>query len=145
MIGKILSRVSRNFEWSKKIIDAACNSDITKSQVLDMVILIEQIESTYNDKGILSTVYALAPTKELKEKFKTALCQYATTIAEIDGKCTEQEKQWIDKLKAWDGQVENKSETQLNDFIGLESVKKEISTFYNYLSLQKQREEQGLP
>lgn len=145
MIGKILSRVSGNFEWSKKIIDAACNSDITKSQVLDMVILIEQIESTYNDKGILSTVYALAPTKELKEKFKTALCQYATTIAEIDGKCTEQEKRWMEKLKAWDGQVENKSETQLNDLIGLESVKKEIATFYNYLSLQKKREEQGLP
>ena len=145
MIGKILSRVSGNFEWSKKIIDAACNSDITKSQVLDMVILIEQIESTYNDKGILSTVYALAPTKELKEKFKIALCQYATTLAEIDGKCTEQEKQWIEKLRAWDGQVENKSETQLNDLIGLESVKKEISTFYNYLSLQKKREEQGLP
>lgn len=145
MIGKILSRVSGNFEWSKKIIDVACNSDITKSQVLDMVILIEQIESTYNDKGILSTVYALAPTKELKEKFKTALCQYATTIAEIDGNCTEQEKRWIEKLKAWDGQVENKSETQLNDLIGLESVKKEIATFYNYLSLQKKREEQGLP
>ena len=145
MIGKILSRVSGNFEWNKKIIDAACNSDITKGQILDMVIIIEQIESAYNDKGILSTVYALAPTKELKEKFKIALCQYATTIAEIDGKCTEQEKQWIEKLKVWDGQAENKSEAQLNDLIGLDSVKREITTFYNYLSLQKKREEQGLP
>ena len=132
-------------EWDRKIIEEYCNDGGTKSNVLNVIIMVEQIEKAYNDKGILSSVITMISSKELKEQFKTALCQYATTIAEIDGKCTEQEKQWIEKLRTWNGQIENNSSTQLNNLIGLESVKKEITTFYNFLSLQKKREEQGLP
>lgn len=145
IVGDAYSKNLGTTEWDRKIIEGYCNDGGTKSNVLNIIIMVEQIEKAYNDKGILSSVIAMISSKELKDEFKTALCQYATTIAEIDGKCTEQEKQWIEKLRTWNGEIENNSGTQLNDLIGLESVKKEISTFYNFLSLQKKREEQGLP
>ena len=145
IIGSAIADAKGDDKWDQKEIQSYFGDREKKGRILDFVIFIEQIESTYKDKGILSLVYALAPTKEFKDQFKSALCQYATTIAEIDGNCTVQENLWIEKLKAWDGLVENKSNAQLNDLIGLDSVKKEISTFYNFLSLQKRREMQGLP
>lgn len=145
IIGNAFTNLSGAKEWDKKAIESYCEDNDTRKKTLNYIIIVEQIETTYIEKGILSSVIAMISSKELKEEFKTALCQYATTIAEIDGKCTEQEKQWIEKLRTWNGKIENNSGTQLNDLIGLESVKKEIATFYNFLSLQKKREEQGLP
>lgn len=145
IIGNALTNLSGAKEWDKKAIESYCKDNDTRKKTLNYIIIVEQIETTYIEKGILSSVITMISSKEMKEEFKTALCQYATTIAEIDGKCTEQEKQWIEKLRTWNGEIENNSGTQLNDLIGLESVKKEIATFYNFLSLQKKREEQGLP
>jgi type VII secretion ATPase EccA len=39
----------------------------------------------------------------------------------------------------------NNAEEELNELIGLESVKKEIQTFKNFLNIRKERERKGLP
>ena len=102
IIGGAVADARGDDKWDQKEIQSHFDIREEKGRVLDLVILAEQIESTYEDKGILSLVYVLTPTRDLKDQFKSALCQYATTIAEIDGNCTVQEKQWIEKLKAWE-------------------------------------------
>lgn len=115
---------------------------------------------------------------DYRRDFLKALYSYSTTLANIDGRLTQTEVQWLnaldEKVKDCDdedvsddedsdenseessedpndnrtpepAENEKSAEEELNELIGLASVKKEVTTFKNYLMVQKAREKQGLP
>jgi hypothetical protein len=84
IVGNAYTSKNGTAEWDKEIIEDSCDNTENKKHALDIVIAVEQIESTYNKKRISSCVYTMLSSINLKEQFKTALFQYAQTIADFE-------------------------------------------------------------
>lgn len=109
----------------------------------------------------------------LREKYLVLLSRWASIVANADGTITEKEKNWLEKLsnlKDEQPQVnsepiaaEPEKETkdaqparkismpkkgnplkELEEMIGLSSVKEEIKTLYNFVKVQKMRQDNGM-
>ena len=90
--------------------------------------------------------------KDYENTYRKNMLRIATIIANADNKVTEVENQWLDSIMnvgATDEEedkgkvVENPAE-ELNNMIGLSTVKNEINTLCNFVILKKKREAEGL-
>jgi SpoVK/Ycf46/Vps4 family AAA+-type ATPase len=92
----------------------------------------------------------------LQKQYLVLLYRFMSITAKADGKLTEQEEKWLSELLKMSennngnnvkitkkSSVEN-SPSELNALIGLQSVKKEITTLTNFLKIQQQRQAKGL-
>lgn len=83
------------------------------------------------------------------------LFRYSTVLANIDNKLTQKEVQFLHRLEALQtpgnylkkesrAKSEN-AEEELRSLVGLESVKREVQTFKNFLMIRRERARKGLP
>jgi SpoVK/Ycf46/Vps4 family AAA+-type ATPase len=120
-------------------------------------------ETNFDNNFLLSTLLSEYDV-DLQKKYLVMLYRFASIIAKADSEISETEQKWLSELlkmsegtdikeektveKAEKPKIKSlpksDSQTELNVLIGLNSVKKEISTLANFLKIQKQREEKGL-
>lgn len=89
--------------------------------------------------------------KDYENTYRKNMLRIATVIANADNKVTEVESQWLDSImnvRATDEEdkskvVDNPTE-ELNNMIGLSTVKNEINTLCNFVIMKKKREAEGL-
>ena len=90
--------------------------------------------------------------KDYENTYRKNMLRIATVIANADNKVTEVENQWLDSIMnvgATDEEedkskvVDNPAE-ELNNMIGLSTVKNEINTLCNFVIMKKKREAEGL-
>lgn len=89
--------------------------------------------------------------KDYENTYRKNMLRIATVIAYADNKVTEVESQWLDSImnvRATDEEdkskvVDNPTE-ELNNMIGLSTVKNEINTLCNFVIMKKKREAEGL-
>ena len=89
---------------------------------------------------------------EYENAYRKKMLGIATVIANANGNIGPAENEWLDSIKNMNennttANEKNKSENpeeELNNMIGLSSVKSEINTLCNFVIMKKRREEQGL-
>ena len=114
----------------------------------------------FNDGGIDFTVAAILKRcdKELFGKYLTLLYRYCSLVAKADGIVSEKEQGFIDhiaqmRIESEDNNNEVKTTNQdenkdhfgeLDNLIGLDSVKQEVHTMSNFIKVQLSRQQKGL-
>lgn len=99
---------------------------------------------------------AIDEMKEYEKEYLELLYDYSAVLANIDGLLTSKEVHFLQdfqkKIDNLNKQVVvdtndaiKNSEDELNDLIGLTSVKEEIRTFRNYIKIQRERAKKNLP
>lgn len=97
---------------------------------------------------------AVEEMKKYEKEYLELLYEYSAVLANIDGVLSSEEVHFLQFLKKMidcvekNGQSERTSENsedELNNLIGLSSVKGEIKTFKNFLGIQKERMKKNLP
>lgn len=100
--------------------------------------------------------------REAIAKYKRIIYDYAKVLANIDGTLTSKEIQFLQKLERElprnvkpdtsiappNKKSKNVSvdiDEELNALVGLDSVKSEVNTFRNYITIQNERKKKGLP
>lgn len=90
---------------------------------------------------------------DLAEQYLVHLYRLTSLFVKADGKVTDDESAYLSKLMEKKNVINNRDdesvssatfEDELNSLIGLESVKKEITTLANFIRIQKEREKKGL-
>ena len=91
---------------------------------------------------------------ELSKKYMVLLYRVSSIVAKADGHITEEEAAWLSKLVSTTGidESEEKPEgeatdnpiSELNSLIGLESVKKDVTSLSNFIKMKQMREAKGL-
>lgn len=124
--------------------------------------LISQIQGKpfFRDGDIDFTTAAILKRydKDLFNKYLTLLYRFCSLVAKADGKVTEKEQAFIDHIAQLrlnsvsnnngvrmpqDNRVTNHLQ-ELDNLIGLESVKQEVHTMSNFIRVQLSRQKQGL-
>lgn len=149
----MMVRAKNSFQWSKSEIKACLNNQDIKKYILDAVISLDSTVSQFEEKKFPSAILMLIEDESLARDYKSALLDYARAVANTDSQLTPAEQKFLKDLEDWNGQesIEKKEGNslscieELNRLIGLNSVKREISTFYNFLNVQERRKMQGLP
>ena len=128
-------------------------------------------ESFPNKKLVFTGILASCDAG-LREKYLVLLSRWASIVANADGTITDKEKEWLDKLSNLkDEQTQVNSESvdeqgeaikepkparkiaspkkgdplkELEGMIGLATVKEEIKTLYNFVKVQKMRQDSGM-
>lgn len=120
----------------------------------------QQVEST-GELYLLSVILDNT-NQEALSRYKQSIYEYAKVLANIDGFLTSDEIQFLQRLerdlpKVTLSKPENidfcsqKSKShidideELNNLVGLESVKSEVKTFRNFIKIQNERKKKGLP
>ena len=95
----------------------------------------------------------------LLSKYVVLLYRFTSLIAKIDGVVTPKESAWLNTIISWKDKTyddENvvkttlastdkvASENQLDELIGLETVKQQVHTLKNYITIQQERVKQGM-
>lgn len=95
----------------------------------------------------------------LLSKYVVLLYRFTSLIAKIDGVVTPKESAWLNTIISWKDKTyddENMvkttlastdkvaSENQLDELIGLETVKQQVHTLKNYITIQQERVKQGM-
>lgn len=121
----------------------------------------ELLKNSFLKKNIeiASGAALLMKRPELLSKYVILLYRFTSLIAKIDGEVTSKEVEWLNTIMSWKsfgkeggnefqtraGINENVSAVdQLFELIGLESVKQQVLTLRNYITIQKVRENKGL-
>lgn len=127
---------------------------IIKSSFSSLVSVNDISSSDFQIKYILDQV-----DKELSKKYMVLLYRFASVVAKVDGKVTEEEEEWLSQLLAMtetdkdsDKELPNSRISQggsnpieeLESLIGLTSVKKDVVSLANFIKMKKMREEKGL-
>jgi SpoVK/Ycf46/Vps4 family AAA+-type ATPase len=97
---------------------------------------------------------AVEEMKKYEKEYLELLYEYSAVLANIDGVLSSEEihfLQFLQKMiesvvkESQSEQTFENSEDELNNLIGLSSVKEEIKTFKNFLGIQKERIKKNLP
>ena len=130
------------------------------SDQLDFCLSLDSQSSIFCEASQLATPLVL-PDDDTIQQYLILLYRWASLVAKVDTVITDQEQEWLSSLMNLDKWVRrkgpadsktycNETETaltpieELHELVGLSSVKKEIESLYNYVRVQKQREEMGL-
>lgn len=119
----------------------------------------KQLKSQIQEKGKVFVFPAIFEGNEaLVVEYFGLLFRYSTVLANIDNKLSQREIQFLQKLESpqffvnpspKDSPAQSKksatAEEELRALVGLESVKREIQTFKNFLMIRRERESKGLP
>lgn len=91
---------------------------------------------------------------ELSKKYMVLLYRVSSIVAKADGRITEEEAAWLSQLVSATGideRVEKPEEeatdnpiSELDSLIGLENVKKDVTSLSNFIKMKQMREEKGL-
>ena len=145
-------------KWNQLVAQVYDNFDSNVEPIVGSLDkLHEQLQNTESE-FLFSAIFEES-NKGLVQQYLCLIYEYSSVLANIDGKLTSQEIQWLQKIERQTNvfnatkkslqslpQVkDNNIETQLDSLIGLESVKKEVATFKNYLKIQNERKKMGLP
>lgn len=104
--------------------------------------------------GLSALLQTCGGEAEDLEKYRILLYRLVSLIAKMDGKVTEKEKKWLERMLVInemrpDGSNRNyvpeAPEAELEKLIGLNTVKKEVKALSNYISVQQKRKAVGLP
>ena len=104
----------------------------------------------YNFTAILSVC---GGDKDDLEKYRINLYRLVSAIAKIDGNVTPKEQAWLDKMLIINEQRPEGAERdtasaipeeELEKLIGLQSVKDEVKTLSNFITVRQKRKEMGL-
>lgn len=158
-----------NVEIDFKIFNRYCSPISTDSSIIKVRVGIDGLiksshkskvgvddisSSDFNIKHILDYV-----DKELSKKYMVLLYRFASVVAKVDGKITEDEEKWLSQLLAMTEADKDSDKEQpesritqggsnpieeLESLIGLTSVKKDVVSLANFIKMKKMREEQGL-
>lgn len=128
---------------------------------------------SFPNKKLVFTDILASCDAGLREKYLVLLSRWASIVANADGTITDKEKEWLDKLSNLkDEQPQVNSEPIVNEpekavkepkparkvaspkkgdplkelegMIGLTTVKEEIKTLYNFVKVQKMRQDSGM-
>lgn len=138
----------------------ADNSTDLDALLLNLQNIHQQIEST-GELYLLSVILDNT-NQEALSRYKQSIYEYAKVLANIDGFLTSDEIQFLQRLERELPQTAlSKSENigsssqkskshidideELNNLVGLESVKSEVKTFRNFIKIQNERKKKGLP
>lgn len=146
----------------------------TASQTADYIQTLKKFANGHFPKGRLVFPDLLFSCgSDLRERYLTLLSKWASTVAKADGTVTDKEKDWLEKLANLKDEEpqpsiepevpvadEPKQESkpvqrvatprkgnpmkELEGMIGLASVKEEIKTLYNFVKVQKMRQDSGM-
>lgn len=91
---------------------------------------------------------------ELSKKYMVLLYRVSSIVAKADGHITEEEAAWLSQLVSTTGIDESEEKpkeeatdnpiSELNSLIGLESVKKDVTSLSNFIKMKQMREAKGL-
>ena len=144
--------------WNQLVAKIYDNSGTDVEQIVKgLDKLHEQLQTTEYD-FLFSAIFE-ENYKDYVQQYLRLVYEYSSVLANIDGKLTSQEIHWLQKIERFANispkakkipqpftqTTENSIEVQLNSLIGLESVKKEVSTFKNFLKIQNERKKKGYP
>ena len=130
-------------------------------------------KGAFPDKKLVFQEILASCDPGLRDKYLVLLSRWASIVANADGSITEREKEWLKKLSNLRNEqpqqnsasVINEAETTLKEtkslrkistpkkgdplkelegMIGLATVKEEIKTLYNFVKVQKMRQDSGL-
>ena len=91
---------------------------------------------------------------KLSKKYMVLLYRVSSIVAKADGRITEDEAAWLSQLVSTTGTDEREvtpeedatgnPTAELNSLIGLESVKKDVTSLSNFIKMKQMRESKGL-
>ena len=148
LFGFIVKYAIGNFNWQALEIRAFLQNSDFKKNVLSLIIDTEILEKQIEEKKLPSIIYPIISNQSLAQEYKNALLNYVQALANVDNSISEKETEYIETLKNWDGKIKEEVSSKFDDLkslIGLEDVKNEITTFINFLEIQKSRKAEGLP
>ena len=127
--------------------------------------LLTDLSERIGDEENLFVASFLPKGSELYKQYYALFYRWALLVSKADKVTTKKEQEWLLRLKCLqDAEIESKptiiaeeeksiiketnSEespiTRLHGMIGLDSVKNEVETLYNFIKVQKQREKMGM-
>ncbi|MBQ9335515.1 MAG: DUF4236 domain-containing protein [Alphaproteobacteria bacterium] len=115
-------------------------------------------KNKYRDEDVDFIIAALLKryNLELYKKYLTLLYRFCSLVAKADGNVSAKERAFLDHIEKLrkstsnnalkTTQADNKKDyfEELDNLIGLESVKQEVRTMSNFIKIQQSRKEQGL-
>ena len=150
---------NKQFTWDE------CKEDVNRKDQYSREIRLTAIEAlnTYANADVKATAsnglddFAFCIilhnyNKAYENAYRKKMLRIATVIANVDGKITTIENEWLDSIMnpygnddaSDEGTIVENPEEELNSLIGLGAVKNEINTLCNFIIMKKKREEEGL-
>lgn len=134
------------------------NSEIDFFKTREQAISLLKTDYNFNYKvdtdDFLIKYYLDKVDPELSKKYMVLLYRVSSIVAKADGRITEEEAAWLSQLVSATGidEREEKPEEEatdnpigeLNSLIGLESVKKDVTSLSNFIKMKQMREAKGL-
>ena len=114
-----------------------------QNQIIEALLNIEQIEQSSFKKETVSLIYPLIKDSELAQIYSDFLKRYTQCLLQLSSEPNIEQKNYFESIKNIHLNEKSKSQEDLNELIGLETVKKEIETFKNFLEIQTLRKNQG--
>ena len=162
--GKLLLAViikGLNKEFDYEIFNQYCDFENSEKEYFEERESAIDLLKTYYDFNIqtdtddfLVKYYLDKVDPELSKKYMVLLYRVSSIVAKADGRITEDEAAWLSQLVSATGidEREEKPEEEatdnpigeLNSLIGLESVKKDVTSLSNFIKMKQMREAKGL-
>ena len=114
-----------------------------QNQIIEALLIVEQIEQSSFKNKTLSLIYPLIKDSELAHIYSDFLKYYTQCLLFLSPEPNAEQKKYFESIKNIHLKEESESQEELNDLIGLNTVKKEIETFKNFLEVQTLRKKQG--
>ncbi len=114
-----------------------------QNQIIEALLIVEQIEQSSFKNKTLSLIYPLIKDSELAHIYSDFLKYYTQCLLFLSPEPNAEQKKYFESIKNIHLKEESESQEELNELIGLNTVKKEIETFKNFLEVQTLRKKQG--
>ena len=152
---------TRSSNWNVLVSRIYTENNAELGAVLEALQNIHKQVDAIEDQYMLSVMLS-ETDREAIAKYKRVIYDYAKVLANIDGTLTSKEVQFLQKLERElprdvkpdtsiappNKKSKNASvdiDEELNALVGLDSVKSEVNTFRNYITIQNERKKKGLP
>lgn len=126
----------------------------TRESAIDLLKTYYDFNIQIDTDDFLVKYYLDKVDPELSKKYMVLLYRVSSIVAKADGRITEDEAAWLSQLVSTTGiderEVKPEEEAtsnpaaELNSLIGLESVKKDVTSLSNFIKMKQMREAKGL-
>ena len=153
---------SQNFEVDFETFNRRCDPNtildedfLVREKSMDLIMIYNDQTFDLGYDGLIMKNVLDNVDKDLSKKYMVILYRISSAIAKADGNISEEESRWLSDLMSTGIDVEEKTETIINNdeqdpikeletLIGLNTVKKDVVSLANFIKMKQMRESKGL-